>query len=54
MSYPKASAGDSPGGVPASPRFPQIEETVRGDRKPDPTVPPAGEKPAAGENRANP
>src|SRR6185312_7211431 len=28
MSYPKASAGDSPGGVPPSPRFPQIEEAV--------------------------
>jgi len=28
MTYPKASAGETGGGVPASPRFPEIEERV--------------------------
>src|SRR5690348_7982021 len=53
MSYPKASAGDSPGGVPASPRFPQIEEAVLAYWDADDTFRASVENRPAGENGEN-
>jgi isoleucyl-tRNA synthetase len=53
MSYPKASAGDSPGGVPASPRFPQIEEAVLAYWDADDTFRASVENRPSGENGEN-
>src|ERR1022692_408151 len=53
MIYPKASAGESGAGVPASPRFPEIEERVLKYWAADDTFRASVRSRPAGENGAN-
>ncbi len=53
MTYPKVSAGGNPVGVPASPRFPEVEERVLGFWAADDTFLASVHNRPAGENGAN-
>ncbi len=53
MTYPKASAAETGGGVPASPRFPEIEERVLAYWAADDTFRASVRNRPAGENGAN-